>query len=227
MRSLCLTQQVSASHDKSPHRTRSLCLTRQVSVSHDKSLPSTRSLAPASSTRSGSAADAEELRAQKASTRGKRRWEGKVPNQRPTHGFKGANTAPHLRRPARRVSGTFAHMLACPGETTARSRDALVPAEYGPATSACCHDGTVKSITSAEKPAPITAPTFTTIAISAPTKRRRATTATITNKSSRASLQLTHEIGGYIRLMHSRAPAEDVKNALNTKIIQLSLSATP
>jgi hypothetical protein len=55
----------------------------------------------------------------------------------------------------------------------------------------------------------------------------KATTATITNKSSRASLQLTHELGGYIRRMRSRAPTENLKNASNTKTHWLSLSATP
>jgi hypothetical protein len=34
--------------------------------------------------------------------------------------------------------------------------------------------------------------------MTAPTKRSQATTATIANKSSRVSLQLTHEHGGYI-----------------------------
>jgi hypothetical protein len=51
--------------------------------------------------------------------------------------------------------------------------------------------------------------------------------ATITNKSSRASLQLTHELGGYIWQMLSRAPTENLKNASNTKTHLLSLSATP
>jgi hypothetical protein len=50
---------------------------------------------------------------------------------------------------------------------------------------------------------------------------------TITNKSMRASLQLTHELGGYIRRMRSRAPTENLKNTFNSKIHQLSLSATP
>jgi hypothetical protein len=60
-------------------------------------------------------------------------------------------------------------------------------------------------------------------------KHPQATTATIMNKSSRASLQLTHELRGYIRRMRSRprAPTENVKNTANTKIIRLSLSVTP
>jgi hypothetical protein len=50
-------------------------------------------------------------------------------------------------------------------------------------------------------------------------KHPQATTATIMNKSSRASLQLIHELGGYIRRMRSRALIENVKNTINTKII--------
>jgi hypothetical protein len=57
---------------------------------------------------------------------------------------------------------------ARPGETAAYSRDASVPAEYGPATSARGHDETVTSVTSAEMPAPITARPFTTTAIIVP-----------------------------------------------------------
>jgi hypothetical protein len=110
--------------------------------------------------------------------------ESKVLNLRPTRGFKGARAAPRLRHRARRVSESFAHTRARPGETTAHSRDALIPAEYRPATSAHGHDGTVTSITSAEMPAPITAPTFTTTATTTPTKRPQSTMATITNKNS-------------------------------------------
>jgi hypothetical protein len=51
--------------------------------------------------------------------------------------------------------------------------------------------------------------------------------ATITNKSLRVNLQLTHELGGYIRRMRSCAPPENLKNASDTKTHQLSLSATP
>jgi hypothetical protein len=139
--------------------------------------------------------------------------------------LKRVNATPHLQCRAYCVSKTFAKR-ARPGETTAHSRDTSVPAEYGPAVSARGHDGTVTSVTSAEMPAPITA-TFTATVKTTPTKHPQATTATITNKSSRASLQLTHEPGGYIRWMSSRTPTENVKNSINTKIIQLSLSATP
>jgi hypothetical protein len=55
----------------------------------------------------------------------------------------------------------------------------------------------------------------------------KATTATITNKSSRASPQLTHELKVYIQRMRSRAPTENLKNTSNTKTHRLSLSATP
>jgi hypothetical protein len=126
------------------------------------------------------------------------------------------------------VSAGLSPTHACsPGETTAHSRDASVPAEYGPAGSARGHDGTVTSVTSSEMPAPITAPTFTTTVMTAVTKHPQSTMATITNKSSRASLQLTHELGGYIRRMRLRTPTENVKNTTNTKTIWLSLSATP
>jgi hypothetical protein len=88
------------------------------------------------------------------------------------------------------------------------------------------HDGTVTSVTSVDMPAHITTPTFTATVKATPTKHPQTTTATIMNKSSRTSLQLTHELGGYIRGMCSRAPTENVKNTINTQIIQLSLSVT-
>jgi hypothetical protein len=59
-----------------------------------------------------------------------------------------------------------------------------------------------------------------------PGKTSEAVTATITNKSPWASLQLTPELGGYIRRMRSRAPTKNSNNTTNTKIHQLSLSAT-
>jgi hypothetical protein len=114
--------------------------------------------------------------------------ESKVLNPCPTHGFKGASAAPRLRRRARRVSGTFAHTRVRPRETTAHSRDASDPTEYEPATSVHSHNGTVTSVTSAEMPAPLTAPTFTATVKTTPTKHRQATTATTMNKSSRVSL---------------------------------------
>jgi hypothetical protein len=80
---------------------------------------------------------------------------------------------------------------------------------------------------SAEMHVPITVPAFTMTAMTTPTKRPQATTATIMSKSSRASLQLTHELRGYIRRMRSCVPTENVKNTINTKIVQLSLSAIP
>jgi type IV secretory pathway VirJ component len=125
------------------------------------------------------------------------------------------------------VSETFTHTRACPGETAAHSRGTSIPAVCRLAESVRNHDGAATSITTAEMPAPITAPTITTTAMTAPTKHPRAATATITNKSSRASLQLTHELGGYVRRMHSRAPTENEKNLTNIKIVRLSLSTTP
>jgi hypothetical protein len=142
----------------------------------------------------------------------------------PMRGFKGTSVAPRLRRRARHVSETFAHTRTRPGETTSHSCDASIPTEYGPATSTCGLHGMVTSVTSAEMPTPITASTFTT---TTPTRHPQAAMATITHKSSQASLRLTHELGGNIRRMHSRAPTEDTKNTINTRIIQLSLSATP
>jgi hypothetical protein len=79
---------------------------------------------------------------------------------------------------------------------------------------------------SAEIPAPTTMPA-STMDTTTPTKRSQATTTMITHKSSRVSLQLTHELGGYIRRMRSHAPTENTKNTINTKIVQLSLSANP
>jgi hypothetical protein len=46
-------------------------------------------------------------------------------------------------------------------------------------------------------------------------------------QNHKSYLQLTHELGGYIRRMHLCAPIENMKNTINTKIVQLSLSATP
>jgi hypothetical protein len=141
--------------------------------------------------------------------------------------LKGADVTPHLQRRTHRVSETFARLHACSGTTIVHSRGASIPAEYGLAESARSHDGAVTPVTSAEMPVPITTPTFTTMAITAPVKHHKATTATITNKSPRVSLQLTHELGGYIRRMRSCAPTENMKNTTNTNTIRLSLSATP
>jgi hypothetical protein len=151
----------------------------------------------------------------------------KVLNSCLTRSFKGISAAPCLRRRARSVSGTFAHTRARPGETAAPSCDASIPTKYRPATSARGHDRTVTSVTSAEMPAPTTTPTFTTTTKTTPTKHPQATTATISHKSSLASLQLTHELGGYVRRMRSRAPTKNSKNTINTRIVQLSLSVIP
>jgi hypothetical protein len=110
---------------------------------------------------------------------------------------------------------------------TGHSHDTSVSAEYRLVESVRSHDRAVTSITLAEMPAPMTAPTFTMTAITAPTKHPQAATTTTTNKSSQVSLQLTHELGGYIQRICSRAPTENVKSTTNTKIIQLSLGVTP
>jgi hypothetical protein len=137
--------------------------------------------------------------------------------------FKGTSAAPHLRRRARCVSGSFVHTRARPGETATHSRDASILA----AMSVRGNDGTVTSITAAEMLVPTTTPTFTTTTTTTPTKHPQATMAIITHKSLRASLQLTHELGGYIRPMRSRAPTENPKNTINTRIVQLNLCVTP
>jgi hypothetical protein len=88
---------------------------------------------------------------------------------------------------------------------------------------------------SAEMPAPPTSPAFTTLPTTAvttttttttPAKHSQTTTAMMKIKSPRASLQLTHMLGGYIRRMRSRAPTENTENSTNAKPTQLSLSAT-
>jgi hypothetical protein len=172
------------------------------------------------------------LRMRRSAGRGMRAWRkkimgSKVLNLCPTRGFQGASVAPRLQCRACRVSKTLAHVRVCPGETGAHSRDASIPVEYEPTTPARGQDGTVTSVTSAEMPAPTTTPAFTTTVTTTPTKHPQTTMATITHKSSRASLQLTHELGGYIRRMRSCAPTENTKNTINTRIVQLSLSATP
>jgi hypothetical protein len=65
-------------------------------------------------------------------------------------------------------------------------------------------------------------------AVTTPTKPPRLQRLQLQRKApERASLQLTHELGGYIRRMRSRAPTENLKNTSNTKTHRLSLSATP
>jgi hypothetical protein len=127
---------------------------------------------------------------------------------------------------ARRVSKTFARSRASPGETATRNRDASIPATCRLAEPERGLNGVVISVMSAEMPAPMTTPHHH-YGRNCPDETSKATTATIINKSPRASLQLTHELGGYIRQMRSRAPTENPKNTSNSKIHQLSMSATP
>jgi hypothetical protein len=89
------------------------------------------------------------------------------------------------------------------------------------------YDGTVTSVRSAKMLAPTTAPAFTTTTTTTLTRCPRATIGTTTHKSPRASLQLTHGLRGYIRQMRSCARTENTKNIINTRIVHLSLSATP
>jgi hypothetical protein len=146
--------------------------------------------------------------------------DGKAKSQTSTrHAVLKGQTRPLTFNVGPTVSARLSPTRACLDETTAHSRDASVPAEYGPAESACGHDGMVMSVTSAEMPAPITAPTFTTTAIAALMKRSQATTATITNKSSRASLRLTHELARTHREheehhRHQDHPANPERNSL-------------
>jgi hypothetical protein len=139
--------------------------------------------------------------------------------------LKGTCLTLHLQRRARQVSKTSAHAHARPGETTAHNRDASVPAGCGLAEPARGHDGAVTSVMSAEMPAPLLCLRHR-YGHNRPGKTSEAVTATITNKSPWASLQLTPELGGYIRRMRSRAPTKNSNNTTNTKIHQLSLSAT-
>jgi hypothetical protein len=73
--------------------------------------------------------------------------------------LKGIGLTLHLRRWARRVSKTFAHALAHPGETTTRNRDTSISAGSRFAEPARSHDGAVTLVMSAETPAHMTTPT--------------------------------------------------------------------
>jgi hypothetical protein len=130
---------------------------------------------------------------------------------------------------------------ACPSVTSARSRDASVPAEPG----SLCHPHTVTSNhrvhhdgrdahTSclirinhiAHVAHTATSSTTSTTPTTAPTEESGAATTTMKFKSPRASLQLTHGLRDYIRQMRSRAPTRRIKNKISTKPSRLSLSAT-
>jgi hypothetical protein len=71
-----------------------------------------------------------------------------------------------------------------------------------------------------------TTPTMPTTTTTTPTERFGTATTTIKFKSPRASLQLTHKLGGYIQRMRLRAPTGRILNKINTKPSCLSLSAT-
>jgi hypothetical protein len=122
-----------------------------------------------------------------------------------------------------RLSPAHAHI---PAKTVARNHDASIPATCGLAEPECGLDGAVISVTSAEIPTPMLRPCHQ-YGHNRPDETSKSTMATNTNKSSRASLQLTHELRGYIRRMRSCAPTENLKNTSNPEIHQQSLSITP
>jgi hypothetical protein len=97
----------------------------------------------------------------KGQARGRRKANGKQsPNLAlDTRFLKGTGLALHLRRRARRVSKTFAHSRTRPGETAARNRDTSTPAMCRLTETERDLDGAVKSVTSAEMPAPTITPT--------------------------------------------------------------------
>jgi hypothetical protein len=148
----------------------------------------------------------EELGAQRASARERRsRWEGKILNQRSMRGFKGSRSDSTPSAPGPPCQREF-----CP---CARTLAKQPPTRGSPRFP---QDVDLQSLSAvmmersrlsrprdarAHNCAHITTTTITTL-----TKRPKATTATNTNKRSRASFKLTHELGGYIRRMRSRAP---------------------
>jgi hypothetical protein len=168
-----------------------------------------RSLGRAGSASGGGDVDAKELRAQGASVKEKgSRRKAKSRTSARCAVLKGTGLTLHLRRRARRVSKTFACTWARPGETVARNRDASIP-------TTCRLPEPMRGLMErscwshrARYPFPRLRPRHH-YSHNCPDKIYKATTATITNKSSRASLQLTHELGGYSRRMRSRALLTD------------------
>jgi hypothetical protein len=102
--------------------------------------------------------DAKEPGAQGESAREKKLMKSKVPNQRSTRGFKGDMPDSPPLAPGSPCQQDF-RPRARPGETTAHNRNASVPAGYRLVEPVRGHDGAVTSVTSAEMPAPMTAPT--------------------------------------------------------------------
>jgi hypothetical protein len=101
--------------------------------------------------------DVKELEAQGASAREKRsRWKAKSQTSARRAVLKGTGLTLHLQRWAHRVSKTFARAHARPGEIAARNRDASIPVACKLAEPARGLDG---AVTSAEIPAPMSAPT--------------------------------------------------------------------
>jgi hypothetical protein len=153
-----------------------------------------------------------EMRVQRRKTMG-----SKVPDSCPMRGFKGLSAPARLQCRARRVSETCAHACAS-GKTRAHSRDASIPAVYGNLqrpravissghfrhvgrdahvhyfVRIChvVHDAHDNRYNHDDHNYPVKVSPFTTV--------------TITDKSPRVSLQLTHGLRAYIRWMNSRAP---------------------
>jgi hypothetical protein len=104
--------------------------------------------------------EAKELGAQGATTREKgseRKAKSRTSARRAI--LMGTGLTLHLRRWAHRVRKTFAHSRVRPCKTTARNRDASIPATCRLAEPERGLDGAVISVTSAEIPAPMTTPT--------------------------------------------------------------------
>jgi hypothetical protein len=162
-----------------------------------------------------------ETRVQRKKTMGKQ-----SPKPVPDARLKGISAAARLECRARRVSEMFTHARTCPGEIGSHSRDAAIPVEYRNLQSPCAiiSNGHVRHVV--DMPARPTSPAFTTSPMTVVTatttmtttaEHSQDTTATMKLKSPRASLQLTHELRGYIRRMRSRAPTENTENSTNTK----------
>jgi hypothetical protein len=103
--------------------------------------------------------EAKELRAQGASAREKgseRKAKSRTRARRVV--LKGKGLTLHLWRRARRVSKTFSHLRARPGETAAHNCDTSILATCRSAELERGLDGAVISVTSAEIPAPMTTP---------------------------------------------------------------------
>jgi hypothetical protein len=119
-----------------------------------------RSLRRAGNASGGGDVEAKEFGAQGASAR-KTGSERKAKSRTSARCMvlKGTCLTLHLPRRARRVNKTSARLCVRPGETAARNCNASIPATCRLAEPKRGLDGAVISVTSAEIPAPMTAPT--------------------------------------------------------------------